>query len=128
VIGTVIPPLGEYLAGALRPNLGGPQLDRTVEYSTAADGTKLLLDVWRTDKVPTGRLRPAIVKVHGGAWVHGQRSDPSEWNRWLNAVGYDVYDVDYPMPPPERWKDEIGERQLGWFWHSNRSREDQGLP
>ena len=109
--------LHEYLANALRFNVGGPYPERTVEYGTAADGTKLLLDVWRTDKVPAGTLRPAFVRVHGGGWTHGARSGLGDWNSWLNALGYDVFDVEYRMPPPERWRDEIGDVKcaLGWL-------------
>ena len=73
---------------------------RSVVYGTAKDGTKLELDVWRTGQPNTGPLRPAIVFVHGGAWTHGNRSMVPEWNHWLNTLGYEVFDVEYRMPPP----------------------------
>jgi len=97
-------------------NGGTRQADRTVSYSTAADGSQLVLDVWRAQGVPDGEPRPAIVKVHGGAWNHGSRGDLAEWNKWFNGLGYDVFDVDYRMPPPVRWQDEVGDVKcaLGW--------------
>jgi acetyl esterase/lipase len=56
------------------------------------------------------------VKVHGGGWTGGSRSQGTDWNRWLNGLGYHVFDVEYRMPPPERWKDEVGDIKcaLGW--------------
>jgi len=108
--------LGNYLANAGQMNDGRPQTDRSVVYGTAKDGTKLELDVWRTGQPNNGPLRPAIVFVHGGGWVLGNRSGRPEWNRWLNQLGYEVFDVDYRMPPPERWRDEIGDvtAAVGW--------------
>ncbi len=108
--------LGNYLAHAGHMNTGPPQTDRSVVYGTATDGMKLELDVWRTGRPNTGPLRPAIVWVHGGAWTHGNRSMLPEWNRWLNELGYEVFDVEYRMPPSVRWQDEIGDVKaaLGW--------------
>jgi acetyl esterase/lipase len=108
--------LGDYLAHAGHMNAGHPQTDRSVVYGTAKDGTKLELDVWRTGQANTGPLRPAVVFVHGGAWVHGNRSMLPDWDRWLNELGYEVFDVEYRMPPPVRWQDEIGDVKaaLGW--------------
>lgn len=106
------------LGAALIPrlNAGGPALEGSVVYATAADGTRLKLDVWRADSAATGAPHPAVVRVHGGAWIQGTRSDLSDWDRWLNRLGYDVFDIDYRMPPPARWRDEVGDVKcaLGW--------------
>jgi acetyl esterase/lipase len=61
-------------------------------------------------------LRPAVVFVHGGGWTRGSRGMTPEWNRWLNRLGYEVFDVEYRLPPPVRWRDEIGDVKaaLGW--------------
>lgn len=90
-------------------NVGGPQIDKTVTYRTALDGSSLALDVWRAHGVPNGKLRPTIVKVHGGGWIGGARGAQQEWNKLFNDLGYDVFDIDYRMPPPVRWLDEIGD-------------------
>ena len=109
--------VGTYLAYAAHRDIGGPQVERTVLYGTAADGTKLVLDVWLSDVATTGSSSPAVVKVHGGGWTGGSRSQGINWNRWLNQLGYHVFDVEYRMPPPERWKDEVGDVKcaLGWI-------------
>jgi len=108
--------LGDYLVNAGQPNVGPPQRERSVVYGTAKDGAKLELDVWRTGKPNSGPLRPAVVYVHGGGWTHGHRSSAPAWDRWLNELGYEVFDVEYRKPPPVRWLDEIGDVKaaLGW--------------
>lgn len=114
--------LRDYVVNATHLNLGLPQSDRTTAYGMAGDGTELLLDVWRaTDNQPAntiakGALRPALVRVHGGAFIRGNRSDMPDWNRWFNSLGYTVFDVEYRLPPPVRWRDETGDVKcaLGW--------------
>src|SRR5262245_59534048 len=108
--------LGTYLANAAHLNVGVPQPERSVAYGTAPDGTKLELDVWRSGQPDDGPLRPAMVYVHGGAWSHGTRGMQPDWNRWLNGLGYEVFDVEYRLAPPVRWLDEIGDVKaaLGW--------------
>jgi acetyl esterase/lipase len=106
------------LGSILIPHLNGgdPQIERTIVYSTALDGSPLLLDVWHAQGVSDGKLRPAIVKVHGGSWNGGSRGGQQEWNKLFNNLGYDVFDVDYQMPPTARWLDEIGDVKcaIGW--------------
>ena len=108
--------LGDYVANALRLNLLGAQPQRSVVYRTAPDGTGLQLNVWRAAGIAGDALRRAVVRVHGGAWTGGRRGDFGEWNRWLNGLGYDVFDIDYRLDPPERWRDQAGDVKcaLGW--------------
>jgi hypothetical protein len=70
----------------------------------------------RSGQPNSGPLRPAILFVHGGAWTHGHRSMLPEGNRWLNALGYEMFDVEYCMSPPVHRPDEIGDVKsaLGW--------------
>lgn len=72
-------------------------VERAVEFCTV-DGTCLRLDVFRP-RTP-GRLRPAIVQVHGGAWMSG--------NKWaqgvpllgqLASLGWVGFNVDYRLSP-----------------------------
>ncbi len=81
-------------------------------YGLASDGTTLALDVWAA----AGELRPAVVKVHGGGWTDGARNEAEQWNLWLNGLGYHVFDVDYRLAPPARWRDAVGDVKaaLGW--------------
>ena len=108
--------LGEYVANGARLNVGGPRPELSVVYGTARDGTPLELDVWRSGRPAEGPLRPAVVMIHGGAWIQGNRGLHPDWNRWLNGLGYEVFDVEYRLPPPARWLDEVGDVKaaLGW--------------
>jgi acetyl esterase/lipase len=109
--------LGNYLENATRMNDGHPpQLNRSVSYGTAKDGASLQLDVWSTGLPNSGPLRPAVVFLHGGGWIVGNRSERPDWNRWLNKLGYEVFDVEYRMPPPVRWQDEIGDVKAAVGW------------
>ena len=106
----------EYLSNAASVNLGQPHPERSVVYGTATEGVPLLLDVWRAETSAGSALHPAMVFVHGGAWIHGNRSGAPAWDAWLNHLGYDVFDVEYRMPPPARWRDEVADVKcaLGW--------------
>ncbi len=108
--------LNTYFAYATDIGLGSAQPGRTVVYGTTSDGTKLELDVWEPETALVTGLRPAIVKVHGGGFTEGARSELPNWNRWLNNLGYVVFDVDYRNPPTERHLDQVGDVKcaLGW--------------
>lgn len=112
------------LVEALLPRFNREDLSRTttVSYDTLDDGSQLLLDAWPADMRKNKNPRPAIVKVHGGAWVSGSRRGLTLWNSWFNKLGYHVFDVDYRMPPPERWLDETGDVKCALDWvkaHAN---------
>jgi acetyl esterase/lipase len=103
---------------ALEPDLASNSSDRerSVVYARGSDGAKLELDVWQANSAGSGARRPAIVRVHGGAWTRGARGGHSDWNRWLNTRGYDVFDVEYELPPPPRWQDEVGDVKCAVGW------------
>lgn len=113
---TVAVSLASHFALETHPQIDPAKTRLDVVYGTATDGTALLLDIWRATGAVKGVLRPAFVRVHGGAWIYGVKSGLPAWNAWLNELGYDVFDVDYRMPPPPRWKDEVGDVKcaLGW--------------
>lgn len=85
------------------------RVQRDVVYGRAADGTELKLDIWPATAKTAGGRAPAFVRIHGGAWIHGVKSGLANWNVWLNGLGYTVFDIAYRLPPPARWKDEVGD-------------------
>lgn len=87
-----------------------------VVYETAPDGTQLVMDIWPAQSKNAGSPSPAIVKIHGGGWVTGQRNAVRSWNQWLNSLGYTVFDIEYRLAPPARWKEEVGDVKtaIGW--------------
>lgn len=106
------------LVEALLPRFNRESLSRTttVAYDTLNDGTRLFLDAWPAHIKKKRSPRPAIIKVHGGAWVNGSKRGLTMWNRWFNELGYHVFDVDYRMPPPERWLEETGDIKCALSW------------
>ncbi|MGE7675956.1 alpha/beta hydrolase fold domain-containing protein [Lysinibacillus sp. NPDC094403] len=88
-----------------------------VVYGTTPDGVELKLDVWPAHGDSKESLHPAVVKVHGGGWVSGNRGNTPNWNQWLSELGYTVFDVEYRMPPHAGWKDEVADVKsaIGWI-------------
>ncbi len=111
-------------ASALLPDvtLGGVQRDKSIRYATV-DGVDLMLDVWQADNFDASELHPAMIRLHGGAWIAGTRSDLPAWNTWLNQLGYQVFDVEYRMPPPARWRDEVADVKCAMGWISAHAKQ-----
>ncbi|MBJ8112436.1 alpha/beta hydrolase [Bacillus cereus group sp. N6] len=91
-----------------------PSVD--VVYGKTKDGLELKLDVWPAKTKSDDVLTPAIVQIHGGGWVGGDKGQVIDWNQWMNDQGYTVFDVRYRMPPEANWKDEVGDVKsaIGW--------------
>lgn len=41
----------------------------------------------------------SVVVIHGGSWKAGERNDFPQWNGWLAANGFTVFDIDYRLAP-----------------------------
>jgi len=81
------------------------------------EGLELLVDVWDARPEPlVGELAPAIVRVHGGSWAFGTRSESPHWCRALTDAGCVVFDVDYRLTPPPRWKDAVCDVKGAVVW------------
>ena len=52
---------------------------------------------------PAAPLSAPVVMIHGGGFSMGTRSMGIQWDRWLTARGYTVFDVDYRLDPPLSW-------------------------
>jgi acetyl esterase/lipase len=75
----------------------------------------LKLDVY----APTEGVLPngaGVVVVHGGAWSGGARSDFPQWNEWLAANGYTVFDIDYTLAPQPNHLSAIGDVKCAVRW------------
>lgn len=59
----------------------------------------LQLDVY----LPTNKSADngaGVIVVHGGSWNGGKRGDFPQWNQWLAARGFTIFDVDYRLVQP----------------------------
>lgn len=58
------------------------------------DGVELCLDIVAPEGAP-GALRPAILFIHGGGWIGGEKTTSA--NDWLAAAGFVTASVEYRL-------------------------------
>ena len=94
---------------------GGIQIRLDMPYGGGAQGD-LCVDVY----LPAGAgPHPALLCLHGGAWLRGSQRQYSSWSPWLAERGYAVIAVDYRLSKdgepawPGVWDDVC--RSLEWL-------------
>ena len=113
--------LREYFAGSLAISDRSPNETRVYARPEGSEGEKLKLDVYEaggtgTESAARSGSRPAVIMAHGGAYVLGRRSEMPRWDAWLADKGYVVFDIDYRLSPPPRWKDAPGDVKCAVGW------------
>ena len=83
---------------AIFPNKIQPENFKTYTFAQI-DGANLQLDIY-APTAETANNGASVIVVHGGSWNGGQRNDFPQWNQWLAANGYTVFDVDYRLTQP----------------------------
>lgn len=108
----VVPDLLGYFAG---PSYGEARPYETRRYATV-DGRPLRLDVWTPQELR--RSHPAVILVHGGGWVAGQRSARPQWDRWFTEQGFVAFDIDYRLARAGRptWRQAPGDVACAVSW------------
>lgn len=83
------------------------------------DGKALNLDVYSPPE-SVSKNGASVVVVHGGGWSAGVRSDFPQWNEWLAAQGFTVFDIDYRLAPQPNYLTATGDVKcaVGWVKHS----------
>jgi acetyl esterase len=95
-----------------------------VEYQRQG-GHALLARVYR----PAGAgPYPAAIQVHGGAWVHKDRTDNDFMARALAESGILVASLDFRMPPEAGYPASLADLNLGIRWLKARARKYGGRP
>lgn len=81
------------------------------------DEYNLQLDVY----LPTtnSAAGASVIIVHGGSWNGGGRNDFPQWNRWLAAQGYTVFDIDYRLAPQPNYLTATGDVKCAVRWVKN---------
>ena len=106
---------------AVFPNQISNEHFRTYTFAKA-DGVDLQLDVY-LPIIENANNGASIIVVHGGSWRGGQRSDFPEWNRWLAAQGFTVFDVDYRLAPQPNYLTAAGDVKCAVCWVKNHAAE-----
>lgn len=99
--------------GLTAQHAGQPALKETFTYKRI-DGTALEADVYR---LPGGDDRPAILWLHGGALIFGNRGSvvDHQLERYIRA-GYVVASIDYRLAPETKLPAIVGDVQDAYRW------------
>ncbi len=90
------------------------------------DAGDLQLDVY-APTIENANNGASIIVVHGGSWNGGRRSDFPQWNQWLAANGYTVFDVDYRLTQPN-YLTAVGDVKCAVRWVKNHAGEFKIAP
>jgi len=77
------------------------------------DGTDLLLDIRLPDE-PAEAPRPAIVYVHGGGWMDGNKTTTS--NDWLVEAGFATISINYRLTHVAQFPAQIHDVKAAIRW------------
>lgn len=87
------------------------------------DGEPLLADVY----LPAGEGPfPAVMMIHGGAWLAGSRWEMYWHARTVARAGYAVVSIDYRLAPGSQYPAQIDDCRAAWRWMQERA-EDWNL-
>ena len=92
-------------------------IEKNIEYGKA-DGESLKLDLYLPTK-KTGdenALRPAVVFVHGGGWVGGDKSGWSMQAKELAQNGYVAISINYRLAPKHPYPAAVQDCQAAVRW------------
>lgn len=86
---------------------------RDVEWHRTDTGQPLLARIYQ----PVGtRARAAVLDVHGGAWVTGDRTTQQNTSQAIAASGVLVVAIDFRQPPGAPYPASIADANLGTRW------------
>lgn len=71
---------------------------------------------------------PAVVQIHGGAWVHKDRTDNDFISKALAESGILVASLDFRMPPDAPYPASMADINLGIRWLKARARTYNSRP
>ena len=77
------------------------------------DGRELLLDVCMPDE-PAPSPRPAILFMHGGGWIDGDKTTSA--NDWLAEAGFFTASIDYRLTDVARFPAQIHDAKAAIRW------------
>lgn len=102
------------------------RVESNVAYRTV-DGEVLTLDAYLPvdDSGATLTNRAAVVLVHGGAWVEGDKSDMADVGRRLAAAGYVAVSVNYRLAPEHMYPAAVDDVQAAVAWLRERTQSER---
>ena len=93
------------------------RVDRNIEYRKVA-GRRLKLDVYQPATPPeAGARRPAILQIHGGAWVIGDKREQGlPLLKYLASHGWVGFNVNYRLSPAATFPDHLVDLKAALVW------------
>jgi len=103
-----------FLAVALAGAEGAPTIGKATYTYKFADGHPILADVYRP---PDNRVRPAILWIHGGALIFGDRTTihEAQLERYIKE-GFVVVAIDYRLAPETKLPGIIEDLRDAYQW------------
>jgi acetyl esterase/lipase len=91
--------------------------DKNLTY-TRAGGRSIKLDVIRPATPPAaGQRRPAILQIHGGAWIIGDKREQGlPLLKYLAACGWVTFNANYRLSPGATWPDHLLDLKQAVRW------------
>ncbi|HTN99342.1 MAG TPA: alpha/beta hydrolase, partial [Microthrixaceae bacterium] len=111
--------------GAVLPMLNGNrrrQRTRNIVFNTPLpgepQGPKLKLDVYAPlDKPAPGEKRPAVLQIHGGAWILGSKDEQGiPLLNHLASCGWVGFNADYRLSPKVKYPDHLVDCKKALAW------------
>lgn len=59
---------------------------------------------------------PAVLVVHGGGWIRGERADMNKFARRLAESGYAAYNIGYRLAPDDRFPAQLDDLRAALRW------------
>jgi acetyl esterase/lipase len=101
---------------AAQARSGAPAIEENVPYATV-NGTELHLDIYSPADHSTVP-RPAVLLIHGGGWISGDKSSMRGMGQFLARSGFVAFSVDYRLlqGAQNRWPSQLEDVQGAVRW------------
>ena len=96
--------------------LGGKGAEGQTYTYKVVDGAPIKADVYQPSPPKEGELRPAVMSIHGGALMFGNRSYDERLFPRLRKAGFVAVSIDYRMAPETKLPQIIEDVRDAWKW------------
>ncbi len=111
---TVAPVARRLMLTPFKRVVRGIEVERDIEFSRPA-GRRLALDIYRSE--PDGGRRPALLYLHGGGWIVGDKSNQGlPLCNHMAELGWVCANANYRLSPAATWPDHLVDAKAAIAW------------